>query len=152
MIELEWVEKIWIISDCNVHNILIHSGEIKNAHIKYTPLKFCVNWNFVLCNANDFSCIFCTLVFKKIGLRHLHTHSILNQPTYPLQNAFIINVILLYFKTMKKTLALLIAKALFSDHSKKNMTEGFVLRWTWQHFCPFPVNLVPFPLVNGRVF
>lgn len=37
MIELEWVEKIWIISDCNVHNILIHSGEIKNAHIKYTP-------------------------------------------------------------------------------------------------------------------
>lgn len=65
MIELEWVEKIWIISDCNVHNILMHSGEIKNEHIKYTLLKFCVNWNVVLCNANDFSCIFCTLVFKK---------------------------------------------------------------------------------------
>lgn len=151
MIELEWVEKIWIISDCNVHNILIHSGEIKNAHIKYTPLKFCVNWNFVLCNANDFSCIFCTLVFKKIGLRHLHTHSILNQPTYLVQNAFIINVILLYFKTMKKTCPLN-SESLVCRPLEKNLTEGFVLRWTWQHFCPFPVNLVPFPLVNGRVF
>lgn len=119
MIELEWVEKIWIISDCNVHNILIHSGEIKNAHIKYTPLKFCVNWNFVLCNANDFSCIFCTLVFKKIGLRHLHTHSILNQPTYLLQNALIINVILLYFKTMKKTCPLKSESLVFRPLEKK---------------------------------
>lgn len=105
----------------------MHSGEIKNAHIKYTFLKFCVSCNFVLCNANDFSCIFCTLVFKKIGLRHLHTHSILNQPTYLLQNAFIINVILLYFKTMKKTCPLKSESLVFRP-LEKNMTEGFVLR------------------------
>lgn len=116
MIELEWVEKIWIISDCNVHNILIHSGEIKNAHIKYTPLKFCVNWNSVLCNANDFSCIFCTLVFKKTKT---FAHSFNSQSTDISQNAFIINVILLYFKTMKKTCPLKSESLVFRPLEKK---------------------------------
>lgn len=123
----------------------------KNAHFKHFPLlKFSVNSNYALCQSEWLYSYFCTFVSRTKVFAHIHFS--INWRVLK-QNAFFINVILLY-STMEKTWPHNSKNFVFRplEKRKKKNDREFILRGTWQHFCLFPVNLVPLPKINGAVF